>query len=156
VRRADLLSAAVLAAIGVYFVVAGRELGLGRLADPGSGFMIFWVGWALAGFGVAIGSSAWRAAPDGAIARLWEGADLRKVIAAVAIMAAYAALLPVAGFVITTGAMLTLLFRLIEPLAWWKAVAGAVLGTALTWVLFVRLLGTQLPAGILGDLLERG
>jgi len=156
VRRADLLSAAVLAAVGLFFVYSGRDLGMGRLADPGSGFMIFWVGWVLTGFAVAIGATALRTTVAGNIAALWEGADILKVLAAVAIMTAYALALPTAGFILTTLVMLTLLFRLIEPVAWWKAAGGAAIATAITWLLFVRLLGTQLPAGIPGELVGLG
>jgi hypothetical protein len=63
-------------------------------------------------------------------------------------LAAYAWALPRAGFLVTTAAVMLVLFKGIEPQRWWVAVAGAVLSAVVAFVVFKVWLGAQLPAGL--------
>ncbi|MBM3569037.1 MAG: tripartite tricarboxylate transporter TctB family protein [Alphaproteobacteria bacterium] len=146
----DFLSGAVLAALGLFFVATGKDLGLGRLNDPGSGFLIFWVGWALTALATGILGQAWRAAGDLGLAAAWQGADWRKLGYVVVVLALHAYAMPVLGFVLATAVLMVVLFKTVEPQPWPTALIGAVASTGLAWLLFVKALGTQLPVGALG------
>jgi hypothetical protein len=65
----------------------------------------------------------------------------------VALLTLYAWLLPLLGFIATTVALLMALFATIDRQTWLTPTVGAVLVAAGTYIVFHRLLGTQLPAG---------
>jgi len=149
-RNGDILSGAVLAALGVFFIVEGQDLGLGRISNPGSGFMIFWVGWILTAMASAIVVAALRRSDNSTLRALWAGANWRKVGYVVLIMAIYAWALPGLGFIAATLVLLLVLFKTVEPQSWRVALIGSAASTAAAWLLFAKALGTQLPAGAFG------
>ena len=53
-RIADLVSGAVVAGLGFFLTRQGSELGLADGTEPGSGFMIWWIGAALMAAGTAM------------------------------------------------------------------------------------------------------
>ena len=148
-RAADTLAALFWLAIAAGITASGWELRLGTLNDPGSGFMIFWIGVAMLALGGAALLAALRQPVGAGLAGLWAGARWTHVPYVATLLALYAWLLPWLGFLAVTVLMLIVLFRTIEPLRWQWAVAGAFAATAATWLVFGRWLGTQLPVGTL-------
>lgn len=150
-KTADLLTAAFWLLFGLGLSWQGWQLGHGPLAEPGSGFLIVWLGAFMAL--VAAGKLV-KTLRDGKhsepIAALWAGARVSKVVLAVLVLMAYALILPSVGFLISTVLLLLVLFRGIDPLGWLAAVVAAVLGAGASYLLFKTVLGTQLPAGWLG------
>lgn len=148
-RAPDILSALFWLAVAIGVTASGWELRLGRLNDPGSGFMIFWVGLAMTAFSLAALAAALREPVGAGLAGLWAGARWRPVPVVVALLALYAFLLPWLGFPLLTVLLLTVLFKAIEPQRWSVAILGAIVATAVSWLVFARWLGTQLPLGTL-------
>ena len=132
-KREDIGSSLFWLLLGAGVAYAGWDLGLGKLRDPGPGFMLFWVGLIMVGLSLAIGAGALRRAPGAAVA-LWAG---------------YAYALERLGFFLTTVLVLIFLFKAIEPQRWTVAVAGAVLTALAAYGLFSLWLGAQLPRGAL-------
>ena len=155
-RTGDVIAAAFWLAIALGIAYAGRDLGLGRLNEPGSGFMIFWVGVAMAALsGGALIVALRQPAGDG-LAALWSGLRWHTVPYVVVLLLAYAWLLPVLGFLPVTVLLLVILFRTVDPRGWPASIAGAVVIAAAAYLVFGRWLGTQLPVGTLwGTLAER-
>jgi len=149
-RNGNIASGLALAALGVFFIVEGQDLGLGRISDPGSGFMMFWVGWILMAFSVALIVTAWRDETRANDRSIWAGRRWHKAAYVVAVMALYAWAMPTIGFVAATILFLLVLFKTVEPQSWPVALIGSAGSTAVAWLLFVKALGTQLPAGVLG------
>jgi putative tricarboxylic transport membrane protein len=148
-RAADLLSALFWLAVALGITAAGWDLRLGRLNDPGSGFMIFWVGVAMTALCVATLVAALRRPADGRLRDLWSGSRWRHVPYVTVLLAIYAWLLPTLGFPLMSALLLLVLFKTIEPQGWLVAIAGALISTAVAWLVFARWLGTQLPIGTL-------
>jgi len=146
-RNGDILSGGVLAALGVFFIVEGQDLGLGRMSNPGSGFMIFWVGWILTAMASAIVVGALRRSDHSTLRVLWAGANWRKVGYVVLVMVIYTWVLPSLGFIVATLILLLVLFKTVEPQSWRVALIGSAASTAAAWLLFAKALGTQLPVG---------
>jgi putative tricarboxylic transport membrane protein len=149
VKHADVVSALVWLAIGLGVVRAGYDLGLGSVRDPGSGFMLFWVGLVMAGLALAILIEALRrpaAGPGAAV----PGARHFKVAAVVAALVLYAWLLETLGFILTTTPILIFLFKAVEPQRWSVAIAGGIVSTLTAYLVFRVWLGAQLPVGVLG------
>lgn len=148
-RLGDAFAAGFWLILALGIVAAGYDLGLGAPRDPGSGAMIFWIGVVMTGLGAATLLSALRQPAGIAFATLWRGLRWHLVPYVAVLLALYAWLLPVLGFPLVTFLLLLILFKTIETQSWTIAVLGAVFGSAACYVIFDRLLGTQLPAGLL-------
>jgi putative tricarboxylic transport membrane protein len=148
VRAADAVSALVWLALGAGVAWAGWDLDLGTLRDPGSGFMLVWVGVVMMGLALAVLGGAVRAGAGPGLAALWTGTRWPKVAGVLVALVAYAYALPWLGFLATTALLLVVLFKAVEPQRWSVAIGGAVASAVVAWVVFRLWLGTQLPAGI--------
>ena len=152
-RTGDVIAAAFWLAIALGIAYAGRDLGLGRLNEPGSGFMIFWVGVAMAGVSAAALIAALRKPAGHGLTSLWSDMRWQYVPYVVVLLLLYAYLLPVLGFLAVTVLLLVVPFRTIDPRGWLASVAAAVLTAAAVYLVFGRWLGTQLPAGTIWSML---
>lgn len=151
-RTGDVLAAVCWLAIALGVTVAGARLGLGTLSDPGSGFMIFWVGTAMTALALSVLVVSARQPAGPRLATLWQGTRWRLVPYVCLLLAIYAVLLPVAGFLLCTFVLLLILFKTVEPQDWGISLLIAAASTVAAYLVFHRWLGTQLPAG---TLLER-
>lgn len=156
--KSDIVSGALLAAVGAYAGYKAWGFGLGQLHEPGAGFFPF-VGAALiAGCGAVIalrgligkmrGTLRAAAAAGPALAAAAGGGW--KLWACVATLVAYAIALPLIGFALSTFLMLGALCRLDSRTSWTGTLACAVLGSAGFWLVFVRGLGVNFPPSLLG------
>lgn len=145
--NAEMWAALFWLGVGVFVVWAGRDLGVGTLAAPGSGFLPFWAGLLMCGFALAIlGGAVVKGGPR--IASLWAGVRWGNVVFMIASLAVYAAVLEVLGFLLATIPLLLVLLRGVDPVRWRTAIPIAVLSTLGTWWVLKRLLKIQLPAGL--------
>lgn len=149
--RADTATAIIALAVAAFITAEGRNLGIGSTNDPGSGFILFWVGLAMAALALALlvqslrpGAEATTLGAPFAVGR-WG-----KVIYVIALLVAYTCVLDEIGFIIATFALLVLLFKTVDPQSWLVSLTGSALATGAAWLVFVAWLGTQLPAGLLG------
>ena len=149
-RTADLLSAGLWILVGAYFIYAGKSLDLGELRDPGSGFMIFWVGILMVALSAAVFVAALFRPVTHKFGELWTGSNNWRVVRFVLALCVYAVLLPWLGFLLTTVMLLVVLFRAVEPTPWWLTVSLALAATAVCELVFHRWLGIQLPTGFFG------
>lgn len=146
-NRADLGSGLFWAALAVYLCYAGWSLELGSVHDPGSGFMIFWVGVIMLLLALIVVVGAVRRRPGEGPQLAW-GARWTKVVMVVVLLVAYAWALSWLGFIGTTFLLLIVLFKFVEPQRWSVAVGGAVASALIAYAVFHLWLGAQLPAGI--------
>jgi putative tricarboxylic transport membrane protein len=133
--------------LGTFVVYAGWDLGIGTRGAPGSGFLVFWAGLLTCGFSLTIVAGAVRhGGPH--FGALWADTRWPKVLAVLASLAAYAALLDVLGFLVATIPLLLVLLRSVDPVPWRTAVPIALFATIGTWWVLKRALLIQLPSGI--------
>jgi putative tricarboxylic transport membrane protein len=146
----DFIGAVVWLAAGLFLVYEGRELGLGTLIEPGSGFILFWIGFGMAGLSLALAATALAGGDRSTVAALWRGARGRKVVLVLLYLLVYAVVLEPVGFILATAVLLVLLFKTVEPQSWTTAIVGAVATTAIVYIVFGLGLGTQFPNGLFG------
>ncbi len=146
-RTGESLAAVFWLAIALGVAWSGADLGLGSLRDPGSGFMIFWIGAVMTGLSLAALAAAVRQPAGTALAYLWHDTRWWLVPYVVVLLAVYAWIMPWLGFFATTVLFLFVLFMTIDRQGWLAPPIGAVLITAAAYIVFHRWLGTQLPAG---------
>lgn len=134
-------------ALGVFVTWSGYKLKIGSINDPGSGFVIFYTGLLMCGFGVSIIVSAiTEGGPT--VSSLWAGTRWTKPVIVIACLAAFAFLFQPLGFLLSAIPLLLLLLRVIDPVRWSLAIPIAVLAPVMAWWILKRLLLIQLPAGI--------
>ena len=80
----------------------------------------------------------------------WSKAASLRIAGVVILLAAYIALFERVGFLVLTFALLSVLLLVFAKLRWAWAIGLAALMSIANYALFKLLLGTQLPAGILG------
>lgn len=131
--------------------VCGLSFGLGILgsAGPESGFFPF-----LSGLAITSGAALLFVSPKN---RVEEGAAFLppdgspgRVLLVLAIMTAMIAALPWLGFIVVGSAAMPLLLRAIGRPSWLFAILFGAAATASVFLVFDRLLGLQLPRGVLG------
>ena len=146
--RADIASSLFWMALGAFVVWSGWDLELGTLTDPGSGFLLFWVGLIMMGLAAGILVTALRSAAEVAPPSLARVGWHRVVLVLVA-LTIYGWALPQLGFILTTTLVLIFLFKGVEPQRWSIAIGGAVASALIAYLIFKVWLGAQLPAGFL-------
>lgn len=136
-------------AFSAFVVYAGRGLGIGSVNDPGSGFLLFWIGFLMCAFSLSI---LWGAVAAGgpSLASLWEGARWRKVLVVIAGLCAFALLLDKLGFLLAATPLMLVLLRAVDPVPWRLAIPIGAGATLALWWLLKRALLIQLPAGVFG------
>lgn len=147
-RRRDVGSGVFWLLIGSGVAYAGWDLELGSVHDPGSGFLLFWVGLIMAGLSAGVvGLGVVSRVPEPAV---WAGVRWTRVAVVLVVLAVYAWLLSRLGFMATTAVVMLFLFKAVEPQRWSIAIAGAVASAVIAYLVFKVWLGAQLPAGVLG------
>jgi putative tricarboxylic transport membrane protein len=145
-RTRDIQSGIFWMVLGAGVAYAGYDLELGSATEPGSGFMLFWVGLITVGLSAIVLANALRA-PTAAPAPLVAPGRVVPLIGVVIVLALYAYLLMWLGFIVSTILLLVFLFKAIEPQRWTVAIGGAVATAVLAYLLFSVYLGAQLPKG---------
>ena len=149
-RSPDFVSALVMLALGIYLAYQGRDLGLGALSEPGSGFILFWIGLFIAGLALALAITSFAESGGPTIGQLWDNPRWAKVPLVLLYLMVYTAVLETVGFLIATPILLILLFKTVEPQSWTTALVGAFATTVVVYVVFGIGLGTQFPNGLFG------
>ncbi len=145
--------AAAFAALALVYLYLGRRYTLDSLAAPGPGVFPLAAGLALlvlAGC-QAIADIAGRrrdTAPGAAAYR--SPYQRRAPLVMACLLAAYAACVPVLGFLSASGALVVLAARLMGVPGWWRSALLAIGVIAAAYVVFAAWLGVPLPRGLLG------
>jgi putative tricarboxylic transport membrane protein len=136
-------------ALGIFTTRAGVQLGLGRINDPGSGYVLFYTGLLMCMFaGSIIFASLTEGGPT--FASRWSGALWIKPLALIASLIAFAIALEPLGFLLSAIPLMLLLLRAIDPVRWTLAVPIALLAPLIVWWVLKKGLLIQLPSGLFG------
>ena len=147
-RRADIASSLFWMALGAFVAWSGWDLELGTLTDPGSGFLLFWVGLIMIGLAAAVLVNALRRAAA-ASSPFQAIVGWHRVVLVLVALTVYGWALPWLGFILTTTVVLVFLFKAVEPQRWSVAIGGAVASALIAYLIFKVWLGAQLPSGFL-------
>lgn len=136
-------------ALSIFVVWSGYALGLGSINDPGSGYVMFYAGLLMILFSLII---LYGAIKDGGptFLSLWRDVLWTKPLIVIALLVAFALLFETLGFLVSTMILLIALLRVIDPVAWSRAIPIAVLVPLIAWYVLQKLLLIQLPSGAFG------
>jgi putative tricarboxylic transport membrane protein len=139
----DVVVAGVVLAFAAAAVYEAAKLPLGTARNPGPGFFPWWTSVALILLGVvffAQGLNFSSAAREGS-------GRIAKVATLMAALAAYALLLELLGYPISTFLLVLFILRATEPQPWAGALGMATITALVSYVLFALWLGVPLPRG---------
>lgn len=104
-------------AIAAYITWAGKDLGLGKLSEPGSGFALFWIGLIMCALSLSVIAQAVLKGSE-TLASYWEGTRWPKVLMVVVLLLVFGFYFERLGFVICAIGLLLVLMRDVNPLDW--------------------------------------
>jgi putative tricarboxylic transport membrane protein len=146
IRRPETMMNLVWVAAGLGIAGAAIPTGIWTGGGPGSGFLGFAAGLAIAAAGALLLASGEQAdrifRPDAAAAR--------RILAVIGGLCAMALLIPLLGFILAAILTLVVLLRLIERQGWAAILTFSIASTLIVWWVFDWLLGSTLPRGPLG------
>ena len=152
IRNSELWGGLFWLAVGAFVTWAGRDVGLGRLSEPGPGFALYWIGLLMCALSLGvIGQALVSGGPS--LASLWTGTRWRKVLVIIALLLVYGAGFQAIGFIPCTLALLLVLMWFVDPVDGRVATIVAVVATFGVWAALTKWLKIQLPAGILSGIL---
>ena len=135
-------------AIGAYVTWVGRDLGLGRIADPGSGFAFFWIGLIMCALSASVIVQALSRGSE-SIQSLWDETRWQKVLLVTVMLLVFGFLFEFLGFIVCALALLLILMFFIDPVEPKLALLVSIGSTFVVWAALTEALKIQLPAGIL-------
>lgn len=152
-RSAELWGGLFWLALSAFVIWAGRDLGLGELRDPGSGFLLFWLGAIMAGLSGSVVLGALRA-PGEPLSSLWAGTRWKRVLALTAMLLAYGFLFETVGFLAGSVLLLLGLMTFIDRVDPRAAIPVAFLVPAAIYYAITHWLKIQMPMGLLAPWLS--
>jgi len=152
IRNSELWGGLFWLAIGAFVIWAGRDMGLGRLHEPGPGFAFYWIGILMCALSLGVIGQA-IVSGGATLASLWAGTRWRKVLVVVGLLLVYGAGFQALGFIPCTLALLLALMWFVDPVDGRLATTVAVIATFGVWFALTKWLKIQLPAGILSGIL---
>jgi putative tricarboxylic transport membrane protein len=151
-NRSDLIGSVVLIFIGIGVVIGSIRLHVGTPLMPQPGFFPFLGGLLLAGLSLVLLVQGWLGRDKAPRQPLEAGAafgEWRRPLILVVSMGVYTAVLEWMGYVLPTMALAVLILRVLRVTSWKVLILTSVGLSVGTYVLFGRLLGIDLPAGVL-------
>ncbi len=146
-NNSELWTGVIGLALGTFVIQSGLKLKLGTINDPGSGFMLFYIGILMCGFAVTIIlASVTEGGPT--FGSRWEDARWSKPVLIIACLIAYAFALEPLGFLIATMPLMLLLLRIVDPVRWTLAIPLAIAAPLAVWWVLKHGLAIMLPSGV--------
>ena len=154
-KRGDLYSSIFWFLLGAFITQSGYVLNIGRASNPGSGFIIFWMGLAMMGLSACICLITMLGGRVAEQANInWAEVRWKKIAGVLVALVVYGYILVPVGFLPSTCILLIYLFKGIERQKWSVAIFGAASTALIAYVIFDLWLGSQLPKGLLELVLE--
>jgi hypothetical protein len=150
VKRTDQVTAVLLLVGSVaYALAAVRRYEYWALEGPGSGFLPFWLGLAMAVLAALLLVTSTRGRGP---ARAWlpTGHGRQRLVVVIAATAVLIAVLPAIGMIVGIALFLVTILRFVERYSWRLTMSVAAATAAGCWLLFSYWLGVPFPTGPLG------
>lgn len=147
-NKRDMIASVLLILVGIAVIVWSIRLQVGTLLRPMSGFFPFWVGLGIIALSLILLVQGWlgRSKASKAYGR-WQ----RPLLMVVG-LAVYSIVLDPLGYILSTIFIAAVTLRILGVLSWKVIGVSSVVLSVSVYFLFTRLLGVELPAGVLSFL----
>ncbi len=136
--------------LSVSICIESLRLGIGTPRNPGMGFMSFGASGLLAILSIILFLQTSFKKGRAQVAPLFSGRLWKRALFVLISLVLYSRLLPVAGFLISTFLLMTLLFWILERKKVWLVFTLSFLTTTITYYVFSIVLNCQFPSGLFG------
>jgi putative tricarboxylic transport membrane protein len=139
-------------AVGLITLYGSYYLGLGKMREPGSGFLPFIAGCFISFMAIIVLLQSFTPKKEARakLATLWAGVNWHRSLIISFLVLGFILALESLGFILTSFLLLLILFRWVEKFPWKKALIVPLLTLGCTYLLFNIFLKVSLPRGILG------
>jgi len=139
-------------ALGIFISVYAYRLGMGRLSEPGPGFMPFWLGVIVSALALYKLISSLKGEQEGTDNKAfrttgWSSSHSKLVFITLTLLV-YALFLEWLGYIIITFLVMILLLRLSGYTQWVRIIIYATIIVGTSYLMF-EYLGVDFPAGVL-------
>jgi hypothetical protein len=149
-KTLDLASSFFWLVFSVIVFIGSLHVGIGKLHNPGMGFMTLGASGILGILSLALFLQALMRKENKGHEPLFAGGAWRRVIFVLIVLFLYAWLMPTVGYLISTFIGMTLLFWVLEKNRIGMVLLFALLATIITHLVFSKWLNCQFPVGFLG------
>jgi len=125
--------------------IESLRLGIGKLQDPGMGFMAFGASGLLGVFSLILFFQTILKTEEAKTEPLFIGKLWKRVFFVLIALLIYARLMPVAGYIISTFFLMSFLFWIVRGQKWWWVLVSSFLTTLATYYVFSVWLKGQFP-----------
>jgi hypothetical protein len=136
--------------LSISIFIESIRLGIGTPGNPGMGFMSFAASGLLGLLSIALFVQSSLKKEKTGTAPLFSGKLWKRALFVLVSLVLYSRLLPVAGFLISTFLLMTLLFWILERKKVWMVFVLSILTTGVTYYVFSIALNCQFPPGLFG------
>ena len=151
-NRTDIIESVLLTLVGIGVVIEAIRLQVGTPLMPQPGFFPLIGGSLIVGLSLIFLVRAWMARGDASKQSREAFGELQRPLILVVSMCVYTAILEWLGYILPTLMITALILRVLGVTSW-KELGLASLGISVgTYFLFGRILGIELPAGVLSFL----
>ncbi len=149
-KSAHAVASTLWVALGCALCLGALKLGIGTPSDPGSGFLPFGTGLLVLILGCfQLSGIFFRRGNDTGQPAIKKDVSWKRPACVIVVLAFYGLVLPHLGYLVATFLAMLGLFSIYDHRRWRLALAGSLLVTIATYVLFHGLLSVQLPAGLI-------
>ena len=147
-NRSDIIGSVFLFLLGIGAIIGAVQLKIGTPTEPQPGFFPFVAGMILLVFSTIIFAQAWLGASKEQVAF----GEIGRPALLLGVMVLLVLVMDRLGYVIGTFIASALILRILGVKSWWALILASLSLSIGTYVLFDRLLGVDLPVGILSGL----
>jgi hypothetical protein len=133
--------------VSIAVCVESISLGVGTLRHPGTGFMAFGVSSLLGILSLTLFSLSTLRAEEAKIQPFFSGSYWKRVFLVLLAIVAYAELMPIGGYLISTFLLMSFLFWIVKGRLGWVLILSSAT-TLITYYVFSVWLNCQFPPGI--------
>lgn len=151
-HSADVWSGLFWVALSLFVSLESVRTGIGTFHNPGPGFLPFYSALIVGIFGaILVIANTTRRGREPQFGAVWRNVEWRKVIGVLFSLFLYSFILPTIGYLVATFALMVFLFAVMrKPNLWIREIAGALLISSATYLLFGVLMDIRLPRGLFG------
>jgi putative tricarboxylic transport membrane protein len=136
--------------LGIYIAIHAYGMGIGRLRQPGPGFIFFLASLLVVGLtGIELIRTFTSPVPEKESSPLFKGVRWGKILLVLAGLSVYALIFNAAGFKVSTFLLMMFLFKVVEPTRWSIALLSSLATTIFSYFLFEMWLDVPFPKGFL-------
>jgi hypothetical protein len=150
VKTLDQTSSLFWLLVSVSVFVESIRLGIGKVQNPGMGFMTFGASGILGILSLALFIRASLSREEGKGKPLLAGGRWERVLFVLLVLSIYSTVMPALGYLISTFILMTLLFWVLEKKKVWLVLTVSFLSTLITYFVFSKWLNCQFPDGLFG------